>query len=318
MRFDILARAALAAGLALVGTAVLADVDLPTKFTNQGSVANTRHNMTQRPPTGGVSGANMDPYRNNYGEVCVYCHTPHGAGTNVALPLWNRTMRTTTYATYDLLGTSTLTAPVTQPGPNSLACLSCHDGQTAVDSVINMPSSSAQPALLASFPGGYLASQATSQNDAFLNAWNNVGGPDATVHLGLSPVVASGCLACHSAGAGFVGAGAADFTVMAIGTDLRNDHPVGVRYPTAFGPGVDFKPTTATRPGMRWFDLDGNGRPDTKEVRLYDSGDGHEVECASCHDPHGVPSGAAGSTFNPTFLRVANTGSALCLTCHTK
>jgi hypothetical protein len=25
-----------------------------------------------------------------------------------------------------------------------------------------------------------------------------------------------------------------------------------------------------------------------------------------------------GSQFNPTFLRVANSGSALCLTCHTK
>lgn len=312
------ARWAIVAGFALVGTAALADVDLATKFTNQGSVANTRHNMTQRPPAGGVNGAIMDPYRNNYGEVCVYCHTPHGANTDIALPLWNRTIRPTTYATYDLLGTSSLSQPVTQPGPRSLACLSCHDGQTAVDSVINMPSSPGQAALLATYPGGYLASQAGAQNNAFLNAWNNPGSTDATVHIGLAPVAANGCLACHSSGAGIVGAGATDFTVMAIGTDLRNDHPVGVRYPTAFGPTVDFKPPTATRGAVRWFDLDGNGRPDTKELRLYDSGDGYEVECSSCHDPHGVPSGAAGSTFNPTFLRVANAGSALCLTCHTK
>ena len=32
----------------------------------------------------------------------------------------------------------------------------------------------------------------------------------------------------------------------------------------------------------------------------------------------GVPSGAVGSTFNPTFLRKSNVASAVCLTCHTK
>jgi mono/diheme cytochrome c family protein len=281
--------------------------DLPTKFTNRGSIANTRHNMTQRQASGGgPSGINMDPYRNDYQEVCVYCHTPHGANTNVALPLWNRTIKSTTYVTYNQLGTSSLTQPVTQPGPNSLACLSCHDGQVGVDSVINMPGS-----------GGYNPTQATSQNDSFLDAWNNNSGTDATVHVGLNPVVGDGCLACHSSGPGITRAGATDFTVFAIGTDLRNDHPVGVRFP-AVGAGVDFKPPTASRTGMAWFDRNANSRPDTNEVRLYDSGQGFEVECASCHDPHGVPSNGVGSQFNPTFLRVANSGSALCLTCHTK
>jgi predicted CXXCH cytochrome family protein len=33
------------------------------------------------------------------------------------------------------------------------------------------------------------------------------------------------------------------------------------------------------------------------------------VECASCHDPHST---------NQTFLRIANTGSAVCLACHNK
>ena len=34
------------------------------------------------------------------------------------------------------------------------------------------------------------------------------------------------------------------------------------------------------------------------------------VECASCHDPH--------TSANPTFLRVSNAGSAVCLSCHVK
>ena len=284
-----------------------ADVDLTTKFTNRGSVANTRHNMTQRQASGGgPSGSVMDPYRNDYVEVCVYCHTPHGANASVALPLWNRTIKATTYTTYAELGTSSLTQTVTQPGPNSLACLSCHDGQVAVDSIINMPGS-----------GGYNKDQSATQSNTFLNTWTNTRGSDATVHIGLSPTPSAGCLACHSSGAGIVGAGATDFTVFVLGTDLRNDHPVGVRFPTV-APGVDFNPPTSSRTGMAWFERNANQRPDSSEVRLYDSGEGFEVECASCHDPHGVPSGGTGSPFNPTFLRVANTGSALCLTCHSK
>lgn len=291
-----------------LATSAWAAGDLPTKFSNQTTIGNTRHNLTQRQTSGGgPSGVNMDPYRNDYGEVCVYCHTPHAANGNVTLPLWNRTIKATTYTTYAALGTSSLTQPVTQPGPNSLACLSCHDGQVAVDSIINMPGS-----------GGYSAGQATSQSNSFLNAWTNPSGPDATVHIGLSPVMGDGCLACHSSGAGLVlGAGATDFSVFVIGTDLRNDHPVGVRFPTGAA-GVDFKQPNATRPNMRWFDRDGDNRPDTNEVRLYDSGEGYAVECASCHDPHGVPSGGTGSSFNPSFLRVANAGSVLCLTCHIK
>ena len=53
-------------------------------------------------------------------------------------------------------------------------------------------------------------------------------------------------------------------------------------------------------------------------ANAFESGDGFEVECGSCHDPHGVPSGGNGSAFLPTFLRVTNAGSAVCLTCHNK
>ncbi len=281
-------------------TMVYGGGDLGTKFSYRDSVANTRHNLTQRQPGGGgPNGVIMDPYRNNYNEICVYCHTPHGANANVKAPLWNHTIKTTTYQTYNQLGTSTLTQTVSQPGPNSLTCLSCHDGQVAVDSVINMPGS-----------GLYDPNQATSQSDAFLNTWPSA----SSVHGGLNP---GQCLACHSAGAGFVGAGAPDFTVAFIGTDLRNDHPVGITYPIPVT-GKDFNDPNQKKVGIAFFDTNGNGRADNNEIRLYDTGQGYKVECASCHDPHGVPSAGPGSVFNPTFLRVSNAGSALCLTCHIK
>lgn len=298
-------------GLALLSAILLprvtrADTDLPTKFSNIGTVGNTRHNLSQRQVSGGgPTGASMDQYRNDYLEVCVYCHTPHGSNSTVpTAPLWNRTMKVTTYQTYDLLNTASITQPISQPGVNSLTCLSCHDGQTAVDSIINMPGS-----------GRYLQSQETTENAAFLNSWNNSRGPDATVHARLS---ATECLACHSSSAGIVGAGATDFTAFVIGTDLRNDHPVGIRFPTTNGAGTDWKSPTGTRGSITYFDSNTNGSFDKGDIRLYDTGEGAEVECASCHDPHGVPSGAPGSPFNRTFLRVANTGSAVCLSCHTK
>lgn len=298
------------AGL-LLALGARADVDLTTKFTNVGSVANTRHNLTQRPPQNpdGLTNQIMNPYRNDYGEVCVYCHTPHGANTTINAPLWNRTNASTSYQVYNLLGSQASGNTVNQPGASSLTCLSCHDGTVAIDSIINMPGS-----------GRYSAPQQTGQNDGFLNAqWNNPvdsnggGGPDATAHMNLS-----GCMACHSPGS-LVGAGATDFTVFNLGTDLRNDHPVGIKYPTT-GPGVDFNAPTTTVNTVRFFDTNGNGRPDKNEIRLYGASGDFQVECASCHDPHGVGPGpgGSGSPFNKTFLRTSNAGSAVCLTCHVK
>ncbi len=287
--------------LAVYGGACFGDGDLPTRFSNAGGIINTRHNLTQS--TIGSGAVNMNPYRNDYDQVCVYCHTPHGASGQVAAPLRNRTATTTGYTTYDALGTSTLSSTVTTPGVNSLTCLSCHDGTLGIDSIINMPGS-----------GRYSTAQETVQNNASLDTWTNAGGPDATVHIGLNAATpGDGCLACHSPGAGVVGAGATDFTVFALGTDLRDDHPVGINLP-ATRLGVDFFNPTGTSAGIRFYD--GNGRADPGEVRFYDSGEGPEVECASCDDPHGVSHAGHGGTINPTFLRVSNNGSALCLTCH--
>lgn len=290
-------------------TSTLAGPDRPSEFTNQGGIVNTRHNMTQRSLTGASllgglpnSGGEgmMDSSRNNYGEICVYCHTPHGANTKVSAPLWNRNIPNTTYQTYDQLSTTTLTQTVVQPGASSLLCLSCHDGQQAVDAIINMPGS-----------GRYNASPDT----AFLNSWTNASGS----HDGLND---AGCLACHNPTAPAYANTASDFTVAAIGTDLRNDHPVGVSYPTTNGNGTDWKtPDGSVTKGSwtsKFFDENSNGRMDKADIRLYDTGNGASVECASCHDPHGVPSAGPGSTMFPTFLRKTNSGSVVCMTCHSK
>ncbi|WP_407280184.1 cytochrome c3 family protein [Aromatoleum evansii] len=268
-----------------------------SEFLQQGTIGNTRHNLTQRQTAGGgPTGTQMDAVRNNYEQVCVYCHTPHGANQNIKAPLWNRTVRTTTYTLYSQLS---LSQDATQPGPSSLTCLSCHDGQTAVDSIINMPGSGKYNAALALNPDA-----ATTKT--LLDAWSTT--DDAFDHYALKDNNTE-CLSCHSpSGQG----GAQDFSAYALGTDLRNDHPVGVKLPT----GAEWNVPSGTYQNIRFFDTDGDNRPDKNELRFYDSGQGFEVECASCHDPHGVPGATA--KFLPTFLRVTVDASQICLTCHVK
>lgn len=78
--------------------------------------------------------------------------------------------------------------------------------------------------------------------------------------------------------------------------DLTNDHPVGFDYAAAQAQdaGLVLKATASTA-------LGGNA---------FFGAAGNNIECASCHKVH--------DPANAPFLRIANTGSALCLACHNK
>ena len=69
-------------------------------------------------------------------DICGPCHTPHNSVSGGA-PLWNHT--NTTYSTWTMYDNTNGTQNSTVPAANALgavskACLSCHDGTTAVDS----------------------------------------------------------------------------------------------------------------------------------------------------------------------------------------
>jgi predicted CXXCH cytochrome family protein len=173
-------------------------------------------------------------YGNVNGQVCIFCHTPHQAAGSTSGPLWNHTASTAvTYTTYTNVAGTTMG----QPGAQSKACLSCHDGTVGVGSIINNGGRGA--ATLTGSPAGF----------------------DAQGRM-IAP------------------------NVNLVGTDLSNDHPVAVTYPTS---NAGYKSTTLHT-----------------TVKLYAG----SVECASCHavhDPTNVP-----------FLRRNNTSSALCTECHSK
>jgi len=173
-------------------------------------------------------------------QLCVPCHTPHGAAA-VDLALWNHDLPDD--ADFTKWDGATL-------GPASLACLGCHDGQTAMDSF-----------------GGNVGS--------IVMAPGNIVNPRSL-----------------------------------IGTDLTDDHPVGVFYSVTNGQASTSWGTVITTLWGTHAGVSGT----TGSLPLYGDGtDGkYTVECSSCHTPHTNSRGS--------FLRIATVNatrpSALCVTCH--
>lgn len=205
---------------------------------------------------GTVVGTRHDFSTTTSPEVCVFCHTPHFANPDQPGPLWNRAVPDAgTFTPYD--GPTESPTMDTTPGPPSdisRLCLGCHDGVLAFKTV-----------------DGFSVS--TKHDLLFYH-----GRPDTQSY--------PNCERCHPE---FFGTGP---EIVWTGTDLRDDHPISMTYPTA---GQDPEFETPPDPTNGWSD-----------VILV----GGKVECVSCHNVHD-------NTIEP-FLNKSNAGSALCLTCHDK
>lgn len=296
MKTTFTTKAAAALALMMVSSASMAAIQL------------TKHNLgLSRTTNGGLFNASPN-FTTATTEICIFCHTPHGADTKAQAPLWNRTLSTATYQTYSSLGTSTLDSKEAPIGSVSLACLSCHDGTQAMNVVINSQGSGTVGSVGVGTAAG-------------------AGGPNPG---------SFGEFTAMSEVAG---------EMIYLATDLRNDHPISIQYAGASsfnttGNDADF--TAATSAGaingqtvwyveaatpVSYTNADGSvtsgtaGALDKTDLKLYsrngtgDWGTGLGavqpfVECASCHDPHVEAT---------TFLRMGNNnGSKVCLTCHTK
>lgn len=248
-------------------------------------IAATKHNL-------GATGTGVNKTTAGTDEICVFCHTPHAADTTAPAPLWNKRLTTgATYSTYATLNSSTIDGEILSVGSISLACLSCHDGTQAMDNIINAPGS-----------GGY---------DVTGGGTNGLGYTWTGARVDANGKMIN-----------------AATTLAMLGSDLSNDHPIGIQYcgggqtaasPTGACKDVDFvAPSNATINTnlVWWVDTTGGtgGTRDKTDMILYSraftGATGPSVECGSCHDPH--------SSTNATFLRVSNTGSGVCLSCHVK
>lgn len=259
-------------------------------------ITGSQHDLT----TGGTAQATTTATD----QVCVFCHTPHGSDTTAAVPLWNKEMPDPASYNgfrYSNLQTSTFDSIETTVGSVSLACLSCHDGSQAMDVVLNTPGT----------------------------------GMGVNYPLG-TPI---------DGGAGFtmveVPTGA---PVPMLGTDLTNDHPISMQYG---GGGVNdashttddqfagtlgdpdfaapFRATINANP-IWWVDgpLGTAAVREKTDMLLYTrasvGGGAVEpfVECGSCHDPHNSSTKSLVAPLQVAFLRVDQTNSQICTSCHTK
>ena len=260
------ARTLLAVGTLIAGVVIAADADAQIT-----GIRNTRHNLSAS-STVAAAGGNT-PNKSTAGEICVFCHTPHGSATTAAAPLWNKVLATP--ASYTVYTSTTLDGTVDLTNSVSLACLTCHDGTQAMDTVLNAPGS-----------GGYNSNGATMGV-----TWSG------------SNVGSDGKLTSTA--------------VTNLGRDLANDHPVGIQYAASSVATLDpdFNMAKKLTDKDVWYVDSGATKgtanaKDKYDMILYTKNAKPYVECASCHDPH--------TDENPTFLRIANTGSAVCLTCHNK
>ncbi len=114
------------------------------------------------------------------------------------------------------------------------------------------------------------------------------------------------CLSCHDGTVAIDSYGGLTGTVFMgtvsprknLGTNLTNTHPIGVLYPTS---------TRYNQPDAVTGNIvDPVETPAGQSAHLEDG----RVQCTSCHYAHGSRAAYG------MFLRVDNTGSALCMTCH--
>lgn len=269
----------------------------------QAGVSATKHNLGSGTMTNDPRFNKLDA--SGSAEVCVFCHTPHGADTSAAgLPLWNKKLGTgNSYTTYVQTSTLDATNNLGPQGSISLACLSCHDGSQAMDNQIN-----------GAGYGNYYSDGGAANGQDFVWATSGV----ATTNLRDS----TGKLTQFGTSASL------------IGQDLSNDHPIGIEYCGGFTTSgdvntcrdIDFKTPTKIGTGSTakyYVETSQAGVStirDKTDMILYTRDFGGaasfapSVECTSCHDPHVEPKAST----QVAFLRVSQANSGLCLSCHVK
>lgn len=226
-------------------------------------------------------------------ETCVFCHTPHGSDTSAAVPLWNKALPDgASYTKYSTLGTSTLDGTeAAAVGSVSLACLSCHDGVQAVDSVLNTPGRG----MGANYPAG--------------TAIGTTGSMTGTP----VPVLGADLTDDHPISIQYGGGG------------LNDTQAIGDNAAVALGDGDFNAPYSADINSNRVWWVDTGATTGTREktdMILYSRDDLTTgqfepfVECGSCHDPHNSSTYQANQQVS--FLRIDNTASAVCTACHIK
>lgn len=217
-------------------------------------------------------------------EICVFCHTPH-FGQTTSAPIWNRGTSALAYVAY---GTTIGGSSITTVGGSSLACLSCHDGVTTFDNLINKPGKGSR----------------TNGTGADQGWWIQMAS-GATPFPPKDHFSSTACGTCHPQEESDrlnIGLGGS-FNYATKTVDLSNDHPINVTYNG--GSVASLRPSSTVISSLAMNNARSNGNDPGRDIygrsdNLWASKgfisstatiadilrDGGKVQCTSCHDPH--------------------------------
>jgi membrane-bound inhibitor of C-type lysozyme len=287
---------ALAAALGLATAGMASAVGTYNAGDAAGGISGTRHNL------GSLS---SHVSNGNTSEICIFCHTPHHTNkANDLQPLWNRGVAAGSFTAYGTTIAGTVVADG-DIGSVSLACLSCHDGTTTFDNIVNAPGKGGVTAG-GSVQGWSFYDEGTPVTSLFLagDDVKNIGRDLSNDHP-MSVVYNGGSAASLRT---------TDTVISTI------DLTAGL---AASGATFDGGNLTKNLWAMKGFISDSATIAD-----LLRGPSANRVECSSCHDPHfdnkswnEVEAASGGEAdFDGLFLRRVggNTGSGVCRTCHAK
>jgi len=244
------------------------------------SIVGSKHDFTTGGSAQGTTGATD--------QVCVFCHTPHGAsreGINIRAPIWNRKLSPDQYQMYDQVWSKSFEANLNEntqggrrPTGYSRLCLSCHDGTLAIGTV------------------GVL---------------NNIG--PVTI-----PMIGT------DGGSMPPGSGTLTGYTRNLGEDLSNDHPISFTYDTTLASNDGELRSPPVLEGAS--PIVGNRILGVSPKPIFPL-DSDQMHCTTCHDPHTWESNGNNHKFlrgnrlqqvQPSGGAYSQNNDIMCLACHDK
>lgn len=270
---------------AILAIAILLGVVGPADAARESRISATKHNLSSS-GTGTVKSSTET-------QICVFCHTPHGADTSSVAPLWNKSIQNKTYTPYSSSSLDAATiqgSSAGQPLGSSKLCLSCHDGAMQLGSVRVLRGQTDQSISLDNTNAGAMPSGA-GVTTGF------------TRQLGGST-----------------------------NDDLSNDHPISITYDSTLSlrDGELRTPDASQRWGNVFGKIvPGDGFKPLLPLAPTGAANAGQVQCTTCHDPH-IRETNLTAEKNIKFLRAnrfqlaqptdtfSATNDIICLACHDK
>ncbi|MBI5897928.1 MAG: hypothetical protein HZB40_01710 [Rhodocyclales bacterium] len=255
----------------MIATLVVSLLAIPNpavEAARQSRIKDTKHNLSASGP--GSTKADTES------QICVFCHTPHGANTATVSPLWNRASSGASYTPYSSESLDARSAQIGwsgQPLGSSKLCLSCHDGTIALGNVVNAPGSGLGSAISVTGSTGTVMPPGDGATTGYTRRLGSNLSNDHPISITYDSTL--------SDRDGELRRPDSQQRIMGGSLTINTSHPlVGPRLPgqgSGLGSataGTGLYGSSSTRPVLPLENTQGSG------------GGTGQIQCTTCHDPH--------------------------------